>query len=209
MIAKAIQTGYKNSFFTSQNKPASSEDFTNSLSSVYAELNEFASISAVSEVKEGRCDGKVIGLTTIPYENTNISYGMIAQYSPESTPDNPIIRVTSNYKNESISYDIQINQVDPRHASQLEMFALLSYTDDQNISHGGTFGSYNQLKIYGDNASMNGYMEAVDTYDAFLDAKNNWLSLMNQMGADYSKAGIYQQFLNCQKLTEVFLKFIR
>ena len=62
-----------------------------------ADSDFYAGISGASEMTEEKNQSKVLGLTMIPYGNTNISYGMKAQYAAGSTDENPVIQVTSNY----------------------------------------------------------------------------------------------------------------
>ena len=112
-----------------------------------ADKEFFAGITETSEKTEKKSSGKVIGLTTIPYENSNLSYGLTARYAADSTEENPIIQVTSNYGGKTVSYNVNIKEVNPENASQLEMFALCSYADDKGLGKGGTFGSYHKLKL--------------------------------------------------------------
>lgn len=55
-------------------------------------------ISSALEMTAEHNDAEVIGLTTIPYAHTNMSYGLKAQYAQESTDANPVVQVTSNSK---------------------------------------------------------------------------------------------------------------
>ncbi len=194
MAVGTVQGGYRESAYTYRSAATVTEEF-------------YGSISFAAQETDEQNDSKVIGLTMIPYGNTNVSYGMKAQYGASSTAEDPVIQVTSNYDGKTVSYNVHINEIDPRNASQLEMFALLSYADDQGISDGGTFGSYQQMKVYADNARMNGYWEGNEDLDSFVNAKHDWITMMTRMQDDYSKAGIYSQFLNCQKLGETMSGF--
>lgn len=194
MALGAVQSGYAKTSYAYQRTTTMTEEF-------------YSAISSTAQLTEEKNDSRVIGLAMIPYGNSNVSYGMKAQYAPESTKDNPVIQVTSNYGGQNVSYKVNVNEVDPKDASQLEMFALLSYSDDQGISDGGSFGSYHKMKVYADNAQMNGYWEGNGDWDSFLGAKHDWLALMTQMLDDYSQAGVYSQFLNCQKLVGTMSHF--
>lgn len=194
MALGGVQAGYAQTTYAYRKTTTITEEF-------------YSDISSAAQLTEQKNNSKVIGLTMIPYGNTNESYGMKAQYAAESTPDNPVIQVASNYGGEWVSYKVNVNDVDPRNASQLEMFALLSYSDDQGISDGGTFGSYHQLKIYADNAQMNGYWEGNGNLDSFLNAKHDWITIINQMTDDYSQAGVYSQYLSGSKLAVTLSHF--
>lgn len=196
MALGVVQSGYAGTAYAYRRTTGMTEEF-------------HSDIAPASQVTEdgSENDGKVIGLTMIPYGNTKESYGMKAQYAAESTPDNPVIQVTSNFGGKQEVYKVNVNDVDPRNASQLEMFALLSYSDDQGISDGGTFGSYHRMKTYADNAQMNGYWEGNENWDSFANAKHDWIAIMNRMTDDYSGAGVYSQYLSGQKLVEALSHF--
>ena len=143
---------------------------------------------------------KIIGHGRACLRGADKNYSLKAQYAAESTEDTPIIEVTAECGGERVSYKVDVNRIDPRNASQLEMFALLSYSDDQEISDGGVLGSYGQMEVYADNAQMNGYWEGNQDWDSFVDAKHDWMDIMNRMTDDYSQAGIYSQYLNVRRL---------
>ena len=144
--------------------------------------------------------GKVIGQASFFSVEEGKSYNMQAQYAPESTPDNPVVQVTVRDGKGWVSYYVNVNEVDPNNATQLEMFALLSYADDQGISLGGNKNSYELLRLYTDNAKQNGYWEGNASYDDFVMEKHNWTQLTHQMLSDYSEAGIYSQFVSCSNI---------
>ena len=144
--------------------------------------------------------GEVIGQARFYSEGEGKSYDLRAQYAPESTPDNPVVQVTVHDGKDWVSYYVNVNEVDPNNATQLEMFALLSYADDQGISLGGNKDSYELLRLYTDNAKQNGYWEGNASYDDFVQEKHNWTQLTHQMLSDYSEAGIYSQFRSCSNI---------
>lgn len=124
MALGAVQSGCAKTTYAYQQTTTMTEEF-------------YSAISSAAQMTEDKNDGRVIGLAMIPYGNMGVSYGMKAQYAPESTKDNPVIQVTSNYGGEWVSYKVNVSEVEPHNASQLEMFALLSYSDDQGLSDGG------------------------------------------------------------------------
>lgn len=196
MSLGAVQSGYAGASYAYRRTTSVREEF----------YGEISSATQMAE-DEGENNGKVIGLTMIPYGDTDVRYGMKAQYAAESTPDHPVIQVTSNYGGKQAVYKVDVNEVDPRNASQLEMFALLSYSDDQGISDGGSFGSYQRMKNYADNAQMNGYWEGNEGWDSFANAKHDWIAIMNKMTDDYSQAGVYSQYLKGQELGLTLSRF--
>ena len=109
------------------------------------------------EKAEGKGEGDILGLTMIPYSD-KMSYGMTAKYSDKSTADDPVIRIYSNSDGDQRYYDVHVNEVNSRNASQLEMFALSCYMDDQGITDSGAFGLYSKMKVYVSNAVYNVYI---------------------------------------------------
>jgi hypothetical protein len=83
---------------------------------------------------------------------------MKAKYAECSTQDNPVIYVETNYGGKTVSYNVNINEVDPNNASRLEMFALCSYADDVGIGDDSTFGTYKTLCSYMEMANHNGFV---------------------------------------------------
>lgn len=158
-------------------------------------LEFFSATQNMQEVNEG----KVLGITMIPKEG-NMSYGMVAQYAEKSTKEDPIICVTSNYGGRVEKYYVHVNDVDPADATQLEMFAFLSYADDQGLTDAGSFGSYHYLKLYARNAEENGYAMQVSGYGNFLQEKQNWKEIIKRMKEDYFGAKLYGQVRRCESL---------
>ncbi len=159
--------------------------------------------SAVT-IAESADDGEFLGLTMVPEEGQLITYGMTAILPYKSEADNPIVQVVSNLGGEKVIYNVEVNKVNPNNATQLEMFALLSYTDKMRITDGGTFGSHQQLEVYGGNASSIGYCGSLSGEDVFLNERFDWTSIMEKMVQVYKDAKIENQARNCQALVDFF-----
>ncbi len=163
-----------------------------------------ASESGAVTIAETEDKGEFLGLTMVPEEGQSIVYGMRAMLSDKSTPDNPIVQVVSNLGGENVIYNVEVNKVNPNNASQLEMFALLSYTDKMGITDGGTFGSHQQLEVYGGNASSIGFCNSFSGADAFLHERFDWGDIMGKMVQVYLDAGIHKQAEDCKALLDFF-----
>ena len=161
----------------------------------------------VGKYVEEQDAGQVIGQVSVFFEEEGKRCEMQARYAPDSTADNPIVRVTVKEGNEWVSYDVNVFEVDPRNASQLEIFALMSYADDQGISQSGSMGSYQQLRMYADNAQQNGYWEGNRKLEDFVGNKQNWMQMMEQMYKDYADSGIYSQFVSCCNVHTTLQRF--
>ena len=171
-----------------------------------ADVNSMEQTGAVS-IAEAEDDGEFLGLTMVPEEGQSVTYGMRAMLSEKSTPDNPIVQVVSNLGGKKVIYNVEVNKVNPNNATQLEMFALLSYTDKMGITDGGTFGSHQQLEVYGGNASRIGYCGSLLGADVFLNERFDWTSIMEKMVEVYKDAGIENQAEDCKALFDFFATY--
>lgn len=169
--------------------------------------NYFSGVSNASEKTEESNDSKILGITTIIEEGSSVGYGVRAQYARESTEENPIIQVSTKIGGESVSYKVNINEVDPENASQLEMFALCNYADDKGLTNRGTFGSYQKLKYYSMNAEMNGYCSKLTGRTVFINDKKDWDTIVSRMQEDYLNAGSYKQYQDGTGLLALFDRF--
>lgn len=163
----------------------------------------FGNSGAVTKA-EGEVKGEMLGLTMVPEPGQSMVYGMRAILPEDSTPDKPVVQIVSNLGGNREVYNVDISKIDPQNASQLEMFALLSYSDKMGISDGGTFGSFHQAKIYAGNAQDNGYIENLTGHKAFFSYKFDWVKAIGTMEGEYFTAQAYNQYENCKKLLAVF-----
>lgn len=174
-------------------------DYANS--NVTANSMEQTGAVSIAETEDA---GEFLGLTMVPEEGKSVTYGMRAMLSDKSTPDNPIVQVVSNLDGKKVIYNVEVNKVNPNKATQLEMFALLSYTDKMGITDGGTFGSHQQLEVYGGNAGSIGYCGSLSGAAVFLTEKFDWTSIMEKMVQAYKDAGIEKQAEDCKALCDFF-----
>lgn len=182
-------------------------DFTN-YQELYRAMTTSSSVDktnsssvTVSDIEDS---GEFLGLTMVPEEGQNITYGVRALLSDSSTSDNPIVQVVSNLGGKKTIYNVEVNKVNPNNATQLEMFALLSYTDKLGITDGGTFGSHQQLEVYGGNASSIGYCKSLLGEETFLNERFDWTSIMEKMIKVYQDAKIPDQAEECKALFDFF-----
>ena len=183
-----------------------SEEYETSIVSDETEVYTAKQTGAVS-IAETEDEGEFLGLTMVPEEGQSVTYGMRAMLSEKSTPDNPIVQVVSNLGGKKVIYNVEVNKVNPNNATQLEMFALLSYTDKMGITDGGTFGSHQQLEAYGGNASSIGYCGSLSGADVFLNERFDWTSIMEKMVQVYKDAGIENQAEDCKELFDFFATY--
>lgn len=174
--------------------------------------NDFIGYMSVASKKvERQEDGDVLGLAMINEPGTNCFWGMKAKYAEGSTQDNPIIYVETNYGGKTVSYKVNINEVDPSCASKLEMFALCSYADDVGIGDNSTFGTYNTLRSYEEMANHNGYLDSqmgeLSIFEQFKNIKLNWANMSRKVMDLLYKCNDIIQYKKGLNIMELFSKY--
>lgn len=135
-------------------------------------------------------DGRAIGVTAVG----NIGY--VARYADSSTPENPVIKIGD--------YEVLVNEVDPHNATQLEMFALLSYFDDTNQTNNTGMSSFSKLRSFAEIAEMNGLCEDIKDVNSFYNKTQNWEEIMCAIKKVFlGNPQTYEQALNCDKLIDI------
>lgn len=152
-------------------------------------------------------DDRILGIGFLHEKNSNISYGMRAEYADNYSEANPVIKVVVRRSNGKEEYNININDIDPRNATEIEMFALCNYADAKGIGTGGTFGSWQTLNYYRDNAAHNGYFKLTNGMDSFESVRQDWMAMVQTMIKDYMEAGLYKQSLDGKGLLGIFSRF--
>ena len=127
--------------------------------------------------KEGSLQSGIIGLSSF---GTGENFRSLeARYADESTTENPVVevRILDEAGNPTL-YKVNINDIDPDNATQLEMFALCAHAEKQGISGLDKNGvSYLSLMEY---ARTGGY-EAGNVTD-FTEKKQDWLKIVDEAG---------------------------
>lgn len=145
-----------------------------------------------------------LGMTNIADGKSNISYVIFAQYSKDSTENNPIIGISMFYQGNTLSKQVYIKKVNPKHATMLEMFALCSFADDKNLYEGEAANSFQQLKGYAHNAAMHGIFQKITQYKDFCGKKIDWDHMINAVKDVYLEKESFGQYQECLKLMELF-----
>ena len=196
-------TGLNNQFGTYSN---------NSYQGTAKSISPFKGIMANALEKAEKLEGgKTIGFGTIIDRDSNCGWCMIAKYAADSTPENPIIYVETNYGGKTSTYNIEINQIDPQNASRLEMFALASYADDRGIGCQSTFGTYNTLNNLEEMAIHNGYFGAdakgTSTWEQFEKAKLDWEKACRRLVGLFYDCKDLRQYQYGKDILDLFVKF--
>ncbi len=185
------------------------EIVNNTASGVYT--NEYKSKNVTKQkskysmkTETSKPNDSVLGIGFLHEKNNTVHYGMCAMYAEDYSEENPVIKVNVTRQGKTEEYLININEVNPRNASEIEMFALCNYADAKGMGTGGTFGSWQTLNYYRDNASHNGYFELTNRTDSFKSVKQDWMAMVQTMMKDYMEAGLYKQSLDGNRLLNLF-----
>ncbi len=157
----------------------------------------------------GKKENKILGMGFLHDKNSPVSYGMVAMYAEDYSEENPVIKVNVTKPNGKEEYRININEVNPRNASEIEMFALCNYADAKGSGTGGTFGSWQTLNYYKDNAAHNGYFGLSDTMEQFKSLRQDWGAMVSAMINDYMNGGLFKQAMDGKMLLGLFQHFMQ
>lgn len=125
--------------------------------------------------KEGNLHCGVLGMSS--FGEGDDFHTLSAFYASESTDTDPIVEVHVDGENgETNIFKVHINDIDPKNATQLEMFALCAHADAQGIS--GTDRSGITYMILCEYAGAGGY-EAGNMAD-FTGKKQNWSEIVHE-----------------------------
>lgn len=156
------------------------------------ESDEFTNILTEQTGKAGKFNfekraHKVIGLTTVISKNSMMGYTVTAAYAEDSTKENPVVQLTTNYGGKKSTYKVTINELNPKNATRMEMFALCSYADAEGLVERSTFGSWSTLTAVQEMAVHNGFIDqqtgTCDGLNDFLTERLDWEN-MSQKVAD-------------------------
>ena len=176
--------GYRTDFYRAGYRKNSSND----LASKYTTMG-----SATQETTSSN-NGKTIGVTTAG--NT----GLLAKYADSSTPAEPIIKVGD--------YEVRVNDVDPNNATELEMFALMSYMEDVGMIEKHGMASYSKMKAYASQSEYDGVCSGIYDEQAFWDKKQDWFAIIDNAKQTFSgMTETYSQSVECGKLLSYFDKW--
>ena len=140
-----------------------------------------------TSLSESSDKGKRIGITTVG------DRGYIAMYADSSTEEDPVVKVGK--------YEVRINDVDPKNATSLEMFALLSYMDDKGLTDNHGMSSYSKMKAYSSQAEYNGFVNGLEDENLVWSEKRDWISILNNAKETFLNIPeTYRQALNIDKM---------
>ena len=169
----------------------------------FNQLYQYGSFGSKSNRGEDPFGGEFMGSatsrTTSSDKGENISVmtigniGYIAKYADSSTEEDPIIKVGD--------YEVRVNDVDPKNATEIEMFALTSYMDDKGLTDNTGMKSFNKMRAYSRQAEYNGFCNGISDPDLAWTKSRDWTAILQNAKETYF--GIpqaYNQGLNCESI---------
>ena len=176
--------GYSTDFYRAGYRKNSSND----------SVSKFTTMGSATQETTSSNNGKTIGVTTAG--NT----GLLAKYADSSTPVEPIIKVGD--------YEVRVNDVDPNNATELEMFALMSYMEDVGMIEKHGMASYSKMKAYASQSEYDGVCSGIYDEQAFWDKKQDWFAIIDNAKQTFSSmTETYSQSVECGKLLSYFEKW--
>lgn len=156
--------------------------------------SKFTTMGSATQETTSSNNGKTIGVTTAG--NT----GLLAKYADSSTPAEPIIKVGD--------YEVRVNDVDPNNATELEMFALMSYMEDVGMIEKHGIASYSKMKAYASQSEYDGVCSGIYDERAFWDKKQDWFAIIDNAKQTFSgMTETYSQSVECGKLLSYLEKW--
>ena len=176
--------GYSTDFYRAGYRKNSSND----------SASKFTTMGSATQETTSSNNGKTIGVTTAG------NAGLLAKYADSSTPAEPIIKVGD--------YEVRVNDVDPNNATELEMFALMSYMEDVGMIEKHGMASYSKMKAYASQSEYDGVCSGIYDEQAFWDKKQDWFAIIDNAKQTFSgMTETYSQSVECGKLLSYFEKW--
>lgn len=135
----------------------------------------------------------------------NAGFEITAEYADDFAEDTPFIKITVNENGNKVKeYSVNIDEINPRNASEIEMFALLSYADAHENAMGFSSGIWNILNGYIEKEILSANtVSSEKTYDQ----KQNWTALVEKSRNTYMDIGFYKQVADGNKLISLFEQY--
>ena len=176
--------GYSTDFYRAGYRKNSSSD----------SASKFTTMGSATQETTSSNNGKTIGVTTAG--NT----GLLAKYADSSTPAEPIIKVGD--------YEVRVNDVDPNNATELEMFALMSYMEDVGMIEKHGMASYSKMKAYASQSEYDGVCSGIYDEQAFWYKKQDWFAIIDNAKQTFlGMTETYSQSVECGKLLSYLEKW--
>lgn len=145
--------------------------------------------------------------TVISESSLNADFKMTAEYADDFSQDMPLIKVTIGNAEEKQEYFINIDEIDPRDASVIEMFALFGYADAHEKNMGFSSSLWDTLSGYVQSNTSYTDMNHVELIDKSYKQKSDWIAMVEETRNEYMVSGLYKQVADGNKLICLFEQY--
>ena len=155
-------------------------------------------------LKEGRLKSNIIGIGSLVVAGDDTWHGITASYADDYSETNPLIKVRVETPHGVEEHHINVKEVDPRNATEIEMFALCSYADATGQGTGSASGSWQTLMYHISYAGHNDYSGMPNSLEECNTVRRNWVETVSSVVDDYMNGGLYRQAIDGRKLVDLF-----
>lgn len=155
-------------------------------------------------LKEGELKSGILGSSFLEVAGSDKVYGMVAKYAEGSTEGKPVIKVRVETPRGAEEHCINVKEVDPRNATEIEMFALCTYVDVTGQGAKGMSGSWHMAKYCSDNAGRGKHYRTPHNLEEYWTVKHNWVEMVSDAADGCMGGGLYGQAMNGRKLLSMF-----
>ena len=150
---------------------------------------------------------QAIGMTSYPVSDM-LSNVVIAFVPPESTAKDPIVQISMEESDGKHTYNIHVNEVDTKSATEMEMFAYLSYQGYIGNKIPNALNNYSAYKgiRYQDEFNIYGEFKELMGENYFTSVKSNAEAMINRVYSwmkNIDQPDAKKQAEWCEKLLEM------
>lgn len=155
-------------------------------------------------LKEARLKSEILGFSFLSVTGRDTVYGMYAQYAKDSSPGEPKIVVKIQTPQGLEEHCVNVKEVDPKSATEIEMFALCTYADASGQGVKGTSGSWQMLKYHCSNTRGRGAYHTLNRLEEYATVRRDWTKLVRSSVNDCINNGMYRQVMEGNSLLDLF-----
>ena len=96
-----------------------------------------------------------------------------------------------------------MNNVDPKNATEIEMFALTSYMDDKGLTDNTGMKTFNKMRAFSFQAEYNGFCSGISDPMTAWSLNRDWGAILqNAKETLFAMPQAYEQGLKCQSIID-------
>lgn len=155
-----------------------------------------------NEVRKEDCE--TIGLTSFEISST-MSQCVLASFVKTSDPDDPVVQIAYGNGADRKVYHVHVNDVNTKNASDMEMFALLSYEGYQGRTAPNAINNYSAYKTMKANAGLG---ISTTSEDSFVNEKFNAEEILQSV-YEWLKEGVSEEMKKTAATCDYLLQLMK